>query len=284
MDTKNVRLPAGTIHYYEDGPATGVPILFVHGLLANALLWRKVTPLLAEQGFRCIAPDWPLGSHSEPMAAGADLSLHGVARMIDQFMETLGLEDVTLVGNDTGGAISQITAAEHPKRIARLVLTNCDAYENFPPDEFKSLKLVPKIPGAAFQVYQALRLKPVRKRFFQILQNTPLDHSVLDRWFEPGRRNGGVRRDVNKVLSDFDNRHTLAAAAKLKANFDRPVLIAWGIDDSFFTLATAKRLTGDLKNARLVEVPGAKTFVSEDAPERLAELIGSFVTENTPGS
>src|SRR5437870_3014982 len=158
-------LPQGVIRYRTDGPADGPPILLVHGLLVNSLLWRRVTPLLAAEGFRCIAPDWPLGSHSEPMAAG-DLSFSGLARLVDQFMEALSLEDVTLVGNDTGGALSQITAAEHPKRVGRIVLTNCDAYENFPPPEFKMLMMLPKVPGAMFAMYQGLRLHAVREKFF----------------------------------------------------------------------------------------------------------------------
>lgn len=277
MALKTVRLPQGEIRYREDGPSDGEPIVFVHGLLVNSLLWRKVTPSLAAAGFRCIAPDWPLGSHVVPMSPDADLSPTGVAGMIDSFLEALSLEGVTLVGNDTGGAISQVTAAEHPKRIGRLVLTNCDAYENFPPPEFKSLMLVPKIPGATFGMYQALRLKAVRKKFFHILQSTPLDHELLDAHFEPGQRSHGVRRDANKVMRGIDAKHTLAAAAKLSKDFHKPVLLAWGTRDPFFTLATAQRLARDLPDARLVEIPTSKTFVSEDAPERLAELISSFV-------
>lgn len=279
MALSSVRLPQGEIRYRDNGPADGEPIVFVHGLLVNSLLWRKVTPSLAVAGFRCIAPDWPLGSHEAPMPPDADLSPTGVAAVIDSFLEALSLEEVTLVGNDTGGAISQVAAAEHPKRIGRLVLTNCDAYENFPPPEFKSLLLVPKIPGATFEMYQGLRLKAVRNKFFQILQNTPLDHDLLDAYFAPGQRSRGIRRDANKVMRGIDAKHTLAAAEKLSRDFHKPVLLAWGTRDPFFTLATAQRLALDLPDARLVEIPTSKTFVPEDAPERLAELIASFVRE-----
>ena len=277
--TKTVTVPQGEIRYSESGPADGSPILFVHGLLVNSLLWRRVVPPLAAGGFRCITPDWPLGSHSVPMAPDADLSPTGVAAVIDAFMEALGLSDVTLVGNDTGGAISQVTAAEYPKRIGRLVLTNCDAYENFPPPDFKMLMLLPKVPGAMFEMYQALRLGAVRRRFFGILQTAPLDKEVYDAYFAPGLKDRGVRRDCKKVMSGIDSRYTLEAAAKLKQNFDKPALIAWGTRDPFFTLDTAKRLAADLPNARLVEIPTSKTFVPEDAPDELASLIAGFVRE-----
>src|SRR5262249_43931152 len=106
------KLPQGTIHYRESGE--GPPIVFVHGLLVDGRLWRKVTPLL-DGDFRCIAPDLPLGSHLTPMNSDADLSPPGLARIVAGFLQALDLQDVTLVANDTGGAISQITAAQHPE-------------------------------------------------------------------------------------------------------------------------------------------------------------------------
>lgn len=108
---QEVSLPQGTIRYRDSG--NGEPIVFVHGLLVNGSLWRRVVPLL-EPDFRCIVPDLPLGSHSEAMDPQADLSPPGLAQIIDQFAAALGLDRVTLVANDTGGAISQITAATTP--------------------------------------------------------------------------------------------------------------------------------------------------------------------------
>lgn len=124
----DVTLPQGTIHIRDTG--AGAPIVFVHGLLVDGTLWRKVVERL-EGGFRCIAPDWPLGSHRTPMARDADLSPRGVAHLIADTLEQMGLRDVTLVGNDTGGAICQILVTERPQRVGRLVLTDCDAFDNF---------------------------------------------------------------------------------------------------------------------------------------------------------
>ena len=96
-----VHLPQGTIRYREDG--TGEPLLFVHGVVVNGSLWRKVVPQLSKD-FRCIVPDWPLGAHEVPMSADADLSPPALAKLVVDFMDALGLESATLVGNDTGGA------------------------------------------------------------------------------------------------------------------------------------------------------------------------------------
>ena len=139
-----VHLPQGTIRYREDG--NGEPLLFVHGVLVNGDLWRKVVPQLSKD-FRCIVPDWPFGSHETPLSPDADLSPPALAQMIVDFMDAIGLESATLVGNDTGGALCQLVATEHPERVSRLVLTSCDIYDRFPPPPFKPLGPITKMPG-----------------------------------------------------------------------------------------------------------------------------------------
>src|SRR5438093_1442179 len=111
-ELKRIELPQGPIHYRDLGE--GPPVVFVHGLLVNGSVFGEVPERL--KGFRCLVPNWPLGSHSEAMNAGADLSSHGLAALIAAFIEKLGLTDVTLVGNDSGGALSQLVAARHPER------------------------------------------------------------------------------------------------------------------------------------------------------------------------
>src|SRR5947207_994811 len=132
---KSVDLDAGRIHYRESG--SGPTIVFAHGLLVNGTLWRKVTPLL-EGRFRCVVPDLPLGSHRDPMKPDADLTPPGVARILADFMSALDRQDVPLVGNDTGGAISQIVAANHPDRVGArgqlLQATLCGAARSRDPE------------------------------------------------------------------------------------------------------------------------------------------------------
>jgi pimeloyl-ACP methyl ester carboxylesterase len=273
----DVELSRGPISYRESGE--GPPIVFAHGLLVDGRLWRKVTPLL-EDRFRCIVPDLPLGSHTRPMAADADLSPPGLARIVADFLEALDLEDVVLVGNDTGGAISQITAANHPGRIGRLVLTNCDAFENFLPPAFRPMQWAARVPPVLNGLLQGMRFAPMRRlpNAFGWLIKRDFDGAPTREWVEPFLSNRAIRRDTVKVLRGIDPRYTLEAAEKLR-DFDRPVMLAWAVEDRFFKISFAERLAETIRGATLERIEDSYTFVSEDQPERLAELIARFARE-----
>jgi pimeloyl-ACP methyl ester carboxylesterase len=276
-ETAEASLDQGTIRYRERG--NGEPIVFVHGALVNGDLWRKVVPELAKD-FRCITPDLPLGSHELPMKADADLSPPGLAKLVADFLEALGLESVTLVGNDTGGALCQLVVTRHPNRVGRLVLTNCDAYENFPPRLFHYLKWAARVPGATTGLTQSLRIKALRRTpiAYGWLSKHGIDEQVLDGYIRPLLTSPGVRRDSKKLLKGLDPEYTLAAAREL-SDFDRPVLIAWARERDLFPWEHAQRLAATFPNARLEEVPDSWTFVPEDQPQRLSELIAAFVRE-----
>jgi pimeloyl-ACP methyl ester carboxylesterase len=276
-----VTLSQGPIRYRDTG--SGPTTVFAHGLLVDGRLWRKVTPLLDDR-FRCIAPDLPLGSHREPMNPDADLTPPGVARILADFMAALDLDDVTLVGNDTGGAISQLVATRHPERLGRLVLTPCDAYENFLPPFFRPLQYAAKVPGLLTAVMQPTRIGAVQRSplgFGLLISKDAMDPEVIDSWVRPYLGNAGIRRDTIKFLKAISNRYTLEAAERLR-DFDRPTLIAWAPEDRFFKFRYAERLAEAIPNARLVRIENSRTFVSEDQPERLAEEIASFVGGTSP--
>jgi pimeloyl-ACP methyl ester carboxylesterase len=273
-ERKEVELPQGTIAYRERG--AGEPIVFIHGLLVNGDLWRKVVPELSRD-YRCIVPDLPLGSHGQAMNENADLSPYGVAKLIDDFLAELDLRDVTLVGNDTGGAFCQIVVTRHPDRIGRLVLTPCDAYENFPPRLFKWLLAPAKSPTGARLMLQPMRLPAMRHSpmGFGWLVKHDLDAEVTDGWMRPALTDRGVRRDLAKVLRGIHPRYTLEAAEKL-GDFRHPVLLVWAPEKDFFPWDHAQRLARTFPDARLERVDDSYTFVSEDQPERLAALISEF--------
>jgi pimeloyl-ACP methyl ester carboxylesterase len=279
--TNEIRLPQGTIRYSESGQ--GEPIVFVHGLLVNGTLWRDVTPRL-EGEFRCIVPDLPLGSHRVAMEPDADLSPPGFARLIADFIEALELDGVTLVGNDTGGAMSQLVATRHPERLARLVLTPCDAYENFLPPFFRPLQYAARVPGLLTGAVQPMRLGVVQASplaFGWLIKRRPIDRDLTAGWAEPFFADRAVRRDAVKVLRGIDKRYTLEAAERLR-EFDRPTLIAWAPEDRFFKFRYAERLAEAIPDSRLERIEDSWTFAPIDQPERLAELIGSFVRESAP--
>jgi pimeloyl-ACP methyl ester carboxylesterase len=273
-EQKEVQLPQGTISYRERG--SGEPIVFIHGLLVNGDLWRKVVPDLSKD-YRCIAPDLPLGSHTHPMTESADLSPYGLAKLIDDFLAALDLNDVTLVGNDTGGALCQIVVTRHPRRIGRLVLTPCDAYENFPPAFFKWLLAPAQSSIGARLLLQPMRFKAMRNSpmGFGWLSKKGIDSEVTDSWLRPARTNAGVRRDLAKAIKGVHPRYTIEAAGRL-GEFDRPVLLVWTPEKDFFKWEHAEALSKAFPDARLERVEDSYTFVAEDQPERLTRLIAEF--------
>ncbi|WP_410625532.1 alpha/beta fold hydrolase [Amycolatopsis sp. cmx-8-4] len=272
---RRVRLPAGEVRYFERG--SGAPVVFVHGVLTNAELWRKVVPDVAAAGFRCVAPDLPLGSHDLPMRADADLSPTGAADVIADFLDALDLRDVTLVANDTGGALTQILLSRRPERVGRVVLTPSDCFEYFFPPIFKPLPVIARIPGSMAVLGQLLRFRalyPLPMLFGWVVKRR-LPDAVAQAYLAPLRKSAGVRRDLRKLLRDVHPRHTLAAAAALRT-FDRPVLLAWASEDKLFPIALAHRLAALLPDAKLVEIADSYTFVSEDQPAVLARHVVEF--------
>jgi pimeloyl-ACP methyl ester carboxylesterase len=273
-----VELRAGTVRYQEVG--SGPVLVFVHGVFMNGLLWRDVVAQLAAN-FRCIVPDLPLGAHQPAMRAGADLTPSGVADTLNEFLAALELEEVTLVGNDTGGAICQLALANATSRIARLVLTNCDSFENFFPPVLMPVAYLARIPGFVWLLAQNLRRPRARRLFARTVAARVPDDALLAAVFEPMLRDANVRRDLRRFLTTVSSRYTVAAAWTF-ANFHQPVLVAWGQNDFFFPPAHGERLAKSFPNARLEKIADSRTFVPVDQPDRLATLILEFVGTPIP--
>lgn len=272
---KTVKLSAGTIRYRDIG--SGPTIVFIHGVLVSAGLWRHVIPELSKR-YRCILPDMPLGAHPYPLEPEAERTPPGMATLVAELLATLELVDVTLVGCDSGGAICQLTIAGYPERIARLVLTNCDAYEVFPPWPFLPLSLMPRLLGQRFgpMLGALLRPKVVQRAVVRTVSNRPADDATLDAFFGRIVREPAVRADLIPFLASCSKRYTYEAA-KSFPTFDKPVLLAWGENDRLFPVRLARRLHRDFPHATLALVPGSRAFVSLDQPERLAQLIAEFI-------
>lgn len=272
-----IELPAGTIHLRSYGPPDGRPVVFVHGFLVDDTLWSDVPERLAARGFRTFAPSWPLGAHRTAMKPGADLSPRGQARVVLSFLEALDLRDVVLVGSDTGGAVCQFLLDEDDARIGRLVLTNCDAFETFPPAPFGLLVKMCASPGAGRVVLQSMRSARLRNGKFGFggLVRRRLGAEESLTWVRPYLENADVRRDVATLARGWDRTELLDVATRLPA-FDKPVLLCWGQSDPFFKPELGRRLAATFPQARLVELPGMRTFVSLDQPGRVADEIAGF--------
>jgi pimeloyl-ACP methyl ester carboxylesterase len=272
---QEVSLPQGTVRYCDQG--TGPTLVFIHGLLANSWLWSRVIPRLVSQ-FRCIAPELPLGAHAHPLHPDADLSPLGVAQLVADFLEALDLHEVTLIGNDTGGAICQLVIAHHPERITRLVLTNCDAFEQFFPPLVSPFYYGARVFGIQFANFLAwvLRARSAQRLFVAALSHRRPGPAELDAAFHPLLHLPGVRSDMTRFLRAVSNRYTLEAARSF-SSFHHPVLLVWGKDDPFFSSRLAVRLQQAFPDATLQFLPHSRAFVQLDQPEVFAQQITEFV-------
>lgn len=273
---RDIELSGGPLRVFEAG--AGEPIVFVHGALVNANLWRKVVPILSPD-FHCVTLDMPLGSHELPVP-GADLSPYGIADMIAEAVEALGLDQPTIVANDSGGGLTQIALGRHPELAGRVVLTSCDAYDNFPPTFFKVLLAPARIPWLTGPLFAPLRIRALRSAPFAFgwLMKSKLDPLQGDSFMRPVLTEKAIAKDFARFMGGFDPKFTLEAIERLRS-YDRPVLIAWSQDDRFFPTAHAERLAGDIPGARLEWIEDAYTFSMQDQPERLADLVAGFVRE-----
>ncbi|NUR24487.1 MAG: alpha/beta hydrolase [Catenulispora sp.] len=274
-DLRRADLSMGPVEYYERG--SGTPIVFLHGIIANGDVWRNVVPELADH-YRCITPDWPLGSHRLAMREGTDFTLFGLAQLVAEFLETLELTDVVLVANDTGGAIAQAVAARHPDRLGRLVLTPCDAFDNFLPLPIKHLQLFGRTQAGLYLLAQTLRSRLVQRLpiAFGLLTERPIPAEIMRSYTEPLRRSAAVRRDFAVLVRGISTRFTEEAARGL-GSFDRPTLLVWARERRrFFPVEYARRLAEVLPDARLELLEDSGPFVSEDQPVALAGRIHTF--------
>ncbi len=274
-----IDLPQGTVQYRLAGPegAGTPPVVFVHGFLVNGSLWSETADALASAGVRSYAADWPLGSHTIALGEKADQSPRGIARQIIAFMEALELNDVTLVGNDTGGAICQFLLDTDATRVGRVVLTNCDAFTNFPPAPFGQLFKAFRSPTAIRALLAPMRATAVRHSpaGFGLLVRKPLDAEQTRGWVNPCLTDPAIREDVARFAKKVDP-NDLDAASNRLSGFGGPALLVWGTGDRFFKLEFARRLRGAFAEASLVEIENGRTFVPHDEPARLAEEIVRF--------
>ena len=277
-----IELAAGTIEYTDTGGG-GPVIVLLHGLLMDATLWDEVTAALSP-GHRCVAPTLPLGAHRRAMKVGTDLSLPGIAKLVAEFLDRLGLDDVTLVGNDTGGAIVQLLAADGAPRVGRVVLASCDAFDNFPPGlTGRTLALAGKLPPALFGlVMQQLRLRPLRRLPVAFGWLTRRGDAATTRWIKPVLTQPDLRRETAHMLrAVFADKRLLLRAAESLPAFDRPALVVWAADDRVMPPEHGRRLAGLLPDARLLEIPDSYTLIPLDQPAQLAGAIREFTGSTT---
>ncbi|MBT2901552.1 alpha/beta fold hydrolase [Streptomyces sp. McG3] len=275
----DVKLSAGVIEYHDTG-GEGPVVVLLHGVAMDGSLWDEVVAGLGD-GVRCVVPTLPLGGHRRPMEAGADLSVLGVARLVAEFLEALRLEDVTLVMNDWGGA-QALVADGRADRIGRLVITSCEAFDNYPPGlPGRNLVASARLPGGIRAAFSLLRLRPARRlpMTWGRMSKRPVPHATMDRWFRPLQTSPEIRRDLRAYVLGVPEKAELARWAEQLRTFDRPALVIWATEDRVMPLDHGRRLAELLPQGRLVEVADSYTLIPQDRPDALVEHIGAFLTE-----
>ena len=272
-----VELEQATIHYRVVGAEDSAhpPVLFVHGILVDHRLWVPVAEGLAQQGFRCILPDWPLGSHTIPVNSGTELSPRAIAMLIRDFIVALGLSDVTMVGNDTGGGLCQFVVDAHPEVIGRLVLTNCDAFDKFPPFPFPVVFAMLRGPASTKFLFGQMKLTALRHSplGFGLLLTDP-DPQLTNSWLEPCRQDSRICRDLATLLRHVADTDLTDVSTRFP-QFTKPVVLVWGQRDRCFKPSLGKRIAELFPNSSLIEVADAKTFVSLDNPGAVVDAIAT---------
>ena len=280
LTRQTIRLSQGDLAYVDQGDGDGAApaALFLHGVLTNADLWRNVIWDVADRR-RCIAPDLPAhGATPVPEDAAADLSLHGLAAMLNELCERLGLAQVDLVANDTGGAVGQVFAARYPERIRTLTLTNCDVHDNFPPEAFKPFVLLAET-GEFGPMVAAIADDPALARSeagFGMGYERPdqVPGEILDSFLGPFVRDQG--RGLDRVLT-ASSAAELMSVEPLLAELHVPTQVAWGTGDSFFEESWARRLADMIPGVeRVVLIPDAMLFWPDERAADLVPLLREF--------
>jgi pimeloyl-ACP methyl ester carboxylesterase len=266
---RTVQTASGRIAYTEQG--RGPVALFVHGVLLNGHLWRHQLAHLSDVR-RCIAVDLLAHGDTE-ITPDQDVSVTANASMLEEFLDALSIEQVDLVGNDSGGGIAQIFAASHPQRVRSLTLTDCDAHDNWPPDAFKPFLAMAAKGGLSSTLNAMLADKNVYRspgalgRAYEYPERVTDDSIAI--YLRPLVRTEQRTRDLQRFLAAFDNAHTVAIEARLKI-LEVPTLIVWGTDDVYFDVKWSRWLADAIPGTkRRVEFEGARIFFPE---ERWAEF------------
>lgn len=274
-----VDVTAGTVEY-EDTGGDGPVLVFAHGLLMDGREWRDVVADL-RRDHRCVLPTLPLGAHRRPMRPDADLSLRGLGRLLTEVVERLDLHDVTLCFNDWGGAQVMIDDGL-TDRVGGVVLTSCEAFDNYPPGiPGRLAALSARTPGALVMMRRAMLVRALRNLpiTFGAMSKRGIPDDLMREWLEP-LRDRGVRRDFRKYAGDAKRgRRDFVAAIDALASFERPVLVAWASEDRLMPVEHGRRLAATFPHATLVEIPDSYTLVPIDQPSALASAIREFVAK-----
>ena len=279
QQTKRVELSCGNLEYLDVGE--GSPLLLLHGVLVNSSNWDRVFAALSKH-HRCIAPTLPLGAHTLSLNATIDLTPSGIANLLQEFMDALGLEQAIVVGNDTGGAYAQVLAAKYSDRVKALVLSSCDALDVFPPPQFSTLQKFIDAPFFTKLLALVFRIKPLLTSHWVLglLSSKLTDQEIFEKYLKHFVQDKSVRREFKKVVRGLSPQYTQTAAAEL-ARLNKPTLLLWAAEDKLFPVSLAERLNDLFSDSQLLLVENSLTYIQVDQPDLFVRHVLEFA-ENSP--
>ena len=273
LTIRSIETPSGRISYAEAG--SGPVTLFVHGVLLNKHLWRRQLTGLSDIR-RCIAVDLLAHGDTE-IEPNQDVSVTANANMLREVLDALQIDQVDLVGNDSGGGIAQIFAALNPNRVRSLTLTDCDTHDNWPPEAFKPFVEMVAAGGLSKMLNAMLADKSIYRSLGALGPGYERPETATDEdieiYLRPHLRSEQRTRDLERFVGAFDNKHTLAIEPQLR-RLKAPTLIVWGMDDVYFPVKWAHWLAEAIPGAKPpVELPGARIFFPEERAEAFNQLL-----------
>jgi len=281
---KVVKTRSGQISYLDFG--AGRPVLLIHGLGTCNYLWRNLIGRLSGE-YRLLAPDFP-GHGASPVDPAQELTLTAFAEVIEDFLDALGLPSVDLVSNDTGGAITQIFAARHPERLRTLTLTNCEAHDNIPNEEFRgTVELARRGELVAFAAQLTSNFAIARSpRSLGANYEDPayLSDEMIATYLGSAAGTPEAAANFQRLLAGLDAAELLAAEPGLRT-LQVPTLIVWGTADLHFEVSWAHYLRGLIPGAyAVVELPGAKLHFPDERAAEFAEILREHWSLHPPGA
>lgn len=275
--SSRVELPQGTIEY-EDSGGEGPALVLVGGLAMDWRLWSGVIDELGD-GFRCIAPNMPLGSHRIAMKPDADLSLRGMGRIVAALIEALDLRDATLVFNDWSCAQTMV-ADGLLERVGRLALVSCETEGNYPPGMAGQAALLSaKLPGGISLMRQTILRRPIRRlpMVYGQMSKQGVPEDLLRSWLEPLAR-PEIQADVRRYVGDVRRgARDMKAATSALAGFEKPVLVVWDREGKMMPNEEGEALARAFPDSRLAWVDDSYTLVPIDNPKALARELRELV-------
>ncbi|MEZ0356207.1 alpha/beta fold hydrolase [Mycobacterium sp. SA01] len=264
---------SGPISYLDVG--RGRPAVFIHGLIANSLLWRNVILAVSSRERRCIAIDLPGHGHTPPARPSDDVSLTGLANRVIELIDLLGFDRFDLVANDTGGAVAQIVAARLGARLTTLVLTNCDTEGNTPPALFKPITVMAHVGLLAKIGPYAARRRPLAHRALGIGYQHPrrLPDEIVDAYCNPTLGTAHSARALSRIITSLSS-DDLADVRSRLATLTAPTLIVWGTDDPLFKIKWARRLADLIPSTVAVRtIKGARMHFPDEHATQFIPLL-----------